>query len=92
MYTQWKVKMEDALPHLLKKTVLSKPPPTPPTPASKAQTPMPGDSRSTSRAADFSHIIPPRKIGSLLYGIYTYTISQHFKQTQGNTQYNYPRK
>ena len=60
MYTQWKVKMEEALPLLLKMTVLSKPPPTP-APPSTVQTPMPGDSRSTSRAANFSHILPPRE-------------------------------
>ena len=58
MYTGWKVKMEETLPLLLKKTVLSKPPPTP-LPASTVQTPMPGDSRSTSQAANYSYILPP---------------------------------
>ena len=61
MYSKWAKKMEEALPNLLKRSILSKPPPTP-APASTAQTPMPGDSRSTSRAADYSHILPPREL------------------------------
>jgi dynein heavy chain len=58
VYTQWVAKMEETLPALLKRPILCKPPPTP-APASTAQTPLPGDSRSASRAADYSHILPP---------------------------------
>ena len=61
LYAQWIAGIEETLPLLLKKSVLSKPPPTP-LPAATAQTPMPGDSRSTSRAADYSHILPPGEL------------------------------
>ena len=64
LYAQWIAKIEETLPLLLKKSILSKPPVPTPLPASTVQTPMPEDSRSTSRAADYSHILPP---GELLY-------------------------
>ena len=58
MHAKWVARTEETLPNLLKRSILSKPPPTP-IPASLAQTPLPGDSRSASRAADYSHILPP---------------------------------
>lgn len=62
LYSQWLEKVEATLPHLLKRTVLTKPPSAPivqpPVP-----TPVSGEtSRTGSRPTtvmDFSYIIPP---------------------------------
>jgi len=57
LYGEWLESVDATLPGLLKRTVLTKPPTTP-FPLSLQHTPIPGDSRCTSRA-DYSHLLPP---------------------------------
>ena len=65
MYQEWLETVEGTLPGLLKRTVLTKPPPTPLL-LTAATTPLPGDSRDASRL-DFSHILPPRELHISFY-------------------------
>ena len=57
LYGEWLESVDATLPGLLKRTVLTKPPSIPFS-LSVQHTPMPGDSRSASRA-DYSHLLPP---------------------------------
>lgn len=59
LYRNWADKLGDQLSNLLKRSILAKPLVPVALCASTVQTPLPGDSRSSSRVADFSHILPP---------------------------------